>query len=123
MTFKKIVCEDTSAFASKIEEAKSQASKVFVLFTGAGNPSWCGDCRRAHPVIEKVMEEAADSVLVECPCVHEEYRDRNFAYRVDNSIKLTCVPTLLNWSNPAIRLDDSQSSQEALVRELILGEE
>ena len=38
----------------------------------------------------------------------------------DNKIKLTCVPTLMNWSNPAIRLDDSQSSQEDLVRELLL---
>ena len=56
-SFKKIVVENTNDFYAKIEEAKQQASNVFVLFTGAGNPSWCGDCNRAHPVIEKVMKE------------------------------------------------------------------
>ena len=123
-SFKKIVVENTNDFYAKIEEAKQQASNVFVLFTGAGNPSGCGDCNRAHPIIEKVMKETTDSVLVECPCEREAYRDKqNFVYRKDNKIKLTCVPTLMNWSNPAIRLDDSQSSQEDLVRELLLGDD
>ena len=70
------------------------------------------------------MNETTDSILVECPCEREAYRDKqNYPYRKDNIIKLTCVRTLMNWNNPAIRLDDSQSSQEDLVRELLLEED
>ena len=76
MPFKKVICEDTGAFASKIEEAKSQASNVFVLFTGAGNPSWCGDRRRAHPVIEKVMEESCRQCVGRVSMRSRRYRDK-----------------------------------------------
>ena len=54
MSYKKIIVNDTNDFYAKIEEAKTQASNIFVLFTGAGSPSWCGDCNRVsieHPYI------------------------------------------------------------------------
>ena len=64
------------------------------------------------------MNETTDSILVECPCEREAYRDKqNYPYRKDNVIKLTCVPTLMNWNNPAIRLDDSQSSNFSEITE------
>ena len=69
------------------------------------------------------MEETNDSVLVECIVERAEYREQSYQYRTDTKIQLTCVPTLMNWKNPKIRLDDSQSSNEDLVRELLLEED
>jgi|EP00945_MAST-04E_sp_MAST-4E-sp1_P000150 thiol-disulfide isomerase/thioredoxin len=125
-SFKEVFCGNTVDFQAKVAEAKGQASNVFVLFTGAVQEStgrsWCGDCVRADPVIKKVMGETKDSVLLVASCDRSEYRDPNYVYRKDGVVRLTCVPTLMNWNNPAIRLNDSQSQQEDLVRELILGD-
>ena len=129
-TFRKLVCKSPGDFTGVVKEASEvvgEGGKVFLLFTGAIKPetgkSWCGDCTRAEPVINKVMEETKDSVLVECIVERAEYRDTNYQYRTDNKIQLACVPTLMNWKNPKIRLDDSQSSDEDLVRELVLEDE
>ena len=125
-SFKEIFCGSTVDFQTKVEEAKALGSNVFVLFTGAVQEStgrsWCGDCVRADPVIKKVMGETKDSVLLVVSCDRAEYRDPNYVYRTDEVIRLTCVPTLMNWNNPAIRLNDSQSRREDLVRELVLGD-
>ena len=130
MAFRKLVCKSPAEFSSSVKEAREvvgEGGKVFLLFTGAIKPetgkSWCGDCTRAEPVINKVMEETKDSVLVECIVERAEYREKTYEYRTDNKILLSCVPMLMNWKNPKIRLDDSQSSDEELVRELLLEEE
>ena len=130
MTFRKLVCKSPADFSSSVMEARElvgESGKVFLLFTGAIKPdtgkSWCGDCTRAEPVINKVMAETKESVLVECIVERADYRETTYQYRTDNKIQLACVPTLMNWGNPKIRLDDSQSSDEELVRELLLGED
>ena len=42
------------------------------------------------------MNETTDSILVECPCEREAYRDKqNYPYRKDNIIKLTCYIYIL----------------------------
>jgi hypothetical protein len=121
---KLIQCPTPAEYDAKVAEAKSAASKVFLLFTGAKDASgrsWCGDCTRAEPIIMKVLADATDSVVLECPCERTAYRAKDtFPYRLDKSIKLTCVPTLMSLDNPAIRLDDSQCQNEDLVRELML---
>ena len=48
---------------------------VLVLFTGAGEPSWCGDCTDAKPVIEAALARAeAPVVLVTVPLARDEYK-------------------------------------------------
>ena len=125
MAYRRFVVNSASEFNSVIDEATSLAPKVYVLFTGSKNEStgksWCPDCTRADPVIDKVMKEAGSgAVLVEAPVTREELRG-NSEYK-SNSIALRCVPTLIDWANPKMRLDDAQSQNEHLVRELIIGE-
>jgi thiol-disulfide isomerase/thioredoxin len=129
MAFKKVVCKNSANFSEAISEASGlvgESGNVFVLFTGAikaeTGKSWCGDCTRAEPVIEKVMGETTNACLVECIVEREDYRDQQYVYRTDKKIQLACVPTIMNWKNPKIRLDDSQSSNEDLLRELMLEE-
>ena len=123
MAYKRIVAKSAADLSTAIEEATSLAPKVFVLFTGSKSEStgksWCGDCTRADPVIDKVMTEVGSgAVLVEAPVTRDELRGGE--YKSNAKIALKCVPTLLNWNNPKMRLDDSQSQNEDLVRELLL---
>ena len=63
MSFRKLVCKSPADFSSSVKEASEMVGggKIILLFTGAIKPetgkSWCGDCTRAEPVINKVMEE------------------------------------------------------------------
>ena len=122
-------CEDPSEFDVQLERAaqtaRDSAKPLFILFTGAVVPetgrSWCPDCVKADPVINKVLHELeGGGVLLECPVVRAEYREPEYAYRT-NQFKLACVPTLIKWENKKIsrRLNDDQSQDEDLVRELM----
>ena len=92
-------CENTSSFASKIEEAKTLAgaNPLIVLFTGAidstTGKSWCPDCTAADPIIHDVIGKT-NSVLLSCPVIRAEYRDPEYAYKTAPDIKLKCVPTV-----------------------------
>ena len=79
------------------------------------------DCVAAEPVIMDCMKGVSDStILVECLVERSEYKGNSeYFYRKHPKIKLTCVPTLLDWSNPSLRLDDKQSANKDLVQDLI----
>ena len=72
MSFRELVCKSPADFSSSVKEASEMVGgggKIILLFTGAIKPEtgkMVGDCTRAEPVINKVMEETNDSVLVEC---------------------------------------------------------
>jgi thiol-disulfide isomerase/thioredoxin len=126
MAYKRLVVNSVAEFNTVVDEATSLAPKVFILFTGSKDPrtgkSWCPDCTRADPVIDKVMSEVGSSaVLVEAPVTREDLRGSG-DYKSNAKVALRCVPTLMDWANPKVRLDDSQSQNEDLVRELLVGE-
>lgn len=120
----KIICASPEAFQGILAEAlATNPGKVFCLFTGAKNSgtnvSWCPDCTRAEPVIDGVLAERPEVTLIEAIVERAAYRDANYLYRTDAKIKLKCVPTLMRWNaSAAMSLDDKQSSDEVLVREL-----
>ena len=125
-----IICEDTGTFeqslAQAVNTAKAESKPLFILFTGAVNAdtgkSWCPDCVKADPVIKRCLGELdGGSVMLECPVVREEYRNPEYLYRKHPLFGLKCVPTLIKFVNgrAAYSLDDSQSQDEELVRELL----
>jgi hypothetical protein len=118
----KIICASPEAFQGILAEAlATNPGNVFCLFTGAKNSgvSWCPDCTRAEPVIDGVLAERPEVTLIEAIVERAAYRDANYLYRTDAKIKLKCVPTLMRWNaSAAMSLDDKQSSDEVLVREL-----
>ncbi|XP_021918761.1 thioredoxin domain-containing protein 17-like isoform X2 [Zootermopsis nevadensis] len=53
--------EGYDAFCNLIEELQTQDKPVYLYFCGskkADGKSWCPDCVKASPVVEKAVEEA-----------------------------------------------------------------
>lgn len=125
----RILCETTAQFAACLEQAESVADdgiQMYIYFTGAKNPetglSWCGDCTRAEPLVNKILSSIEGGcVFLEVPVVRDEYRNSEFVFRTDPRFQLRCVPTLIKWVRGKAlgRLDDSQSQNEDLIAELV----
>jgi len=125
-------CKDVTHFISGLYECEqlSFLHKVplFILFSGTKSVnnndekvSWCPDCVRAEPIINLALDAiTVGYVLYECDVDREPYRSKDYIYRTDSRISLTCVPTLMKWSNNKCiaRLNDSQSQNADLVKEL-----
>ncbi|KAL4449706.1 hypothetical protein ABPG74_008079 [Tetrahymena malaccensis] len=90
-------------FDAKYNELKQQGKPFAVLFTGDNVPgttdSWCGDCVRAHPVIQStVIPKCAElhipflEVLVG---LREEWKTPTHLIRNHPDLMLTNIPTLL----------------------------
>ena len=98
---------------TSLAEVKT-ANPDLVLFTGAKNPetgvSWCPDCVSADPVIEKYIEnEKYKGVkLVKCHIGRPEWKSAENVFKLDPSLKLTSVPTLLIWEDNKKRLVEGQ---------------
>lgn len=127
-------CFNVSDFTTGLHECEQISIQykipLFILFTGKksivsndgdNKISWCPDCVRAEPIINAALDTISDGyVLYECDVDREPYRTKDYIYRTDTRIGLTCVPTLMKWSNNKCiaRLNDSQSQNADLVKEL-----
>jgi len=135
MVLHRVLVTDPAAFDAAVAAAKaSTPDATFVLLTGApadgggGGPSWCPDCNVAKPVLEPALAAAGAAgavTLVECSIPRAGYAGvPTHPYRVHPGIKLRGVPTLLKWGagRKTGELVEAQCADEALVRELVLGE-
>ncbi|CAG9532821.1 unnamed protein product [Cercopithifilaria johnstoni] len=112
------------------ELLKDVKCRAVILFTGSkdNGKSWCPDCVRAEPVIEKVIEEIissndmdTDFTFIECHVGLRTYwKDQTNPFRTDQRFKLKEIPTLLDYSNKALKLSGEQCANELLVKELFL---
>ena len=129
----RLVAETPAQYDALLQSASGKAVELglqnfFVLFTGskgAAGKSWCPDCVAAEPVIDQALSSLSSYVFLECPVDREEYRSPDYVYRTDDRIKLRCVPTLrrVSPSGKAVsQLNDAQSQQATLVRELLADE-
>jgi thiol-disulfide isomerase/thioredoxin len=70
MGLRRINVDGLDKVLSLIEELKKEGGKIFILFCGSSDPvtghSWCSDCVKAEPVIDKVAFEAKGGVLITC---------------------------------------------------------
>mmetsp|Transcript_69992 Transcript_69992/g.137457 ORF Transcript_69992/g.137457 Transcript_69992/m.137457 type:complete len:130 (-) Transcript_69992:122-511(-) len=125
--FEVIECSAPELFQEKLAicDSSKQGRPVFILFTGTKSldtgKSWCPDCVAAEPVIIDAMKSVEGGCIVLiCSVDRIPYRTPDYAYRIDPSVKLTCVPTLMKWENgkAIARLNDSQSQIKELVLDL-----
>ena len=110
-------CHNVSDFTTGLHECE----QISIQCNGDNKLSWCPDCVRAEPIINAALDATSDGyVLYECDVDRESYRTKDYIYRTDARIGLTCVPTLMKWSNNKCiaRLNDSQSQNADLVKEL-----
>ncbi|KAL1206411.1 Thioredoxin-like protein Clot [Cardamine amara subsp. amara] len=130
MTLKKLDA-NPSTLASVLEQLKSDETnrnKInFILFLANNHPttglSWCPDCVRAEPVINKILEESTEEVNLIRAYAGDRPTWRNPAHpwRVDPRFKLTGVPTLVRWDGDSVkgRLEDHQAHLPRLILPLL----
>ncbi|CCD72483.1 Thioredoxin domain-containing protein 17 [Caenorhabditis elegans] len=109
-----------------------KGKRVVALFTGSKilttGESWCPDCVVAEPVVEEVIKDAAVAGLdVHFVTVfvgnREVWRDPAVGFRTDPTLKLTCIPTLLEVGNKAKRLLERQIANKHLVKDFFTEED
>lgn len=105
-----------------IEDHKNNTGSLFLLFSGSkdetGN-SWCPDCVKAEPVIEKALACASpDAVFVHVEVgSRPTWKDQKNPFRTDPNLELKVVPTLIRYGTP-MRLEEDQCAKLATVQML-----
>lgn len=89
---------DVDAYMQAVE-ASHPDKAVFALFVAdkTNGKSWCGDCRRAEPVLADVFNSHwRDVIVVVFDVDRQAYRhpSKQYPYRVHPEVQLKCVPTL-----------------------------
>ncbi|GJQ83376.1 hypothetical protein Trydic_g18158 [Trypoxylus dichotomus] len=114
------------AFCKYIDGIKEKKENIYIFFSGskeADGKSWCPDCVRAKPIIEKALIQAdSDSVYVYVEVGDRTFwKDPNCPFRTDKRTKLLVLPTLVRWGQPQ-RLEGDQCEKEDLVEMLFTDE-
>jgi thiol-disulfide isomerase/thioredoxin len=89
---------DVDAYMRAVEAAHPDKA-VFALFVAdkTNGKSWCGDCRRAEPVLAEVFNRHwRDVIVVVFDVDRQAYRhpSKRHPYRLHPQVGLKCVPTL-----------------------------
>ncbi|KAI4333174.1 hypothetical protein L6164_018012 [Bauhinia variegata] len=119
-----------SSFDGVFEKFRSEAPNNkanLILFLAdkdpATNLSWCPDCVRAEPVINKKLEASSDNIALLKAYVGDRptWRNPQHPWRVDTRFKLTGVPTLIRWENDTVkgRLEDYEAHIENKIEALV----
>merc|ERR1712243_399525 len=124
-----LLCEGMEEFQKLIATEEKKDGDIFVLFTGKEDPatgnSWCPDCVKADPVIEKCVQTALKPEDKFIFCVvgdRPTWKDPQCAFRTNAKTKLTGIPTLMKWNTPE-RLNSNDCAKEACVEMLFKGDD
>ncbi|KAI8783255.1 thioredoxin domain-containing protein 17 [Biomphalaria glabrata] len=93
---------------------------VYILFSGSQDEygvSWCPDCVKAEPVINKNLEKApSDATFIHCHVGDRNYwKKQDNEFRKDPKFLVKCVPTLLKFGSPQ-RLEEEQLFKDDLIQ-------
>lgn len=131
MVFRRIICQSPDTYQELYKKCVAETNSNFYLWFNAAKDSngvaWCGDCRRAEPIIIQSLENLSatsttDVIVMECIVERTPYKTNDYYYRTLEDVKLTCVPTLIKVRDGNLigRLDDAESQIEYKVKELLL---
>ncbi|KAF5273982.1 hypothetical protein FQA39_LY01098 [Lamprigera yunnana] len=110
--------EGYDAFCEFIKKFENVDENVHVYFSGSKLPSgtsWCDDCVKAFPIVEKTLTQAGENshfIYVEVGD-RETWKDPDCPFRKDKRTRLLVVPTLVRWGQPQ-RLEGEQCEKEEL---------
>ncbi|EDO42121.1 predicted protein [Nematostella vectensis] len=113
--------ENCAELFEKIEEQKGK--RIFVMFIGAideTGDSWCPDCVRAEPNVEKAVEnfqgdKNAAVFILAIVGDRPTWKDPNNEFRVHEKLRLKSIPTLMEWNTTKEPLGDEQCQKAELV--------
>lgn len=78
---------------------------LFVASNDSSQESWCSDCRKSQPVIDKVVEEFKFNDLLEFAIVEvgqrDEWKSKDNPFRT-HKLQVTAVPTLISIKSVSI---------------------
>nr|CAI5868100.1 unnamed protein product [Callosobruchus analis] len=119
--------EGYDKFSEFMKNFDSKGKLVHVLFSGSKDDtgeSWCDDCQRAWPVIQKELEKADPESYFIYVQVGDRptWKDPNCPFRKDPRTKLLVLPTLIRWNCPQ-KLEGEKCEKEDLVSMLLTYDE
>ncbi|KJH46236.1 hypothetical protein DICVIV_07715 [Dictyocaulus viviparus] len=104
--------------------------RVFILFTGSkvNGKSWCPDCVEAEPVVDSVIKDetfkSLNATFITCFVGAREYwKDPACPFRTDPSLKLTCIPTLLEMNRKHKRIVETQLKNIGIVKDFFVDDD
>ncbi|PNF14252.1 Thioredoxin domain-containing protein 17 [Cryptotermes secundus] len=110
--------EGYDAFCNLIGELETQGKPVVVYFSGSkgeDGKSWCSDCVKAMPVVEKAVEDAEDIHFVYVGVGDRKFwKDPKCPFRTDKRLRLKSVPTLMVWGQSE-KVEEAECSNPDLV--------
>jgi len=87
--------------AATAQLSASSAPRRALLFVSGTDSetglSWCPDCRRAQPAVERAAASAGAALLVVDVGDKPGWKSAEHPFRTDSALALTCIPTLLAW--------------------------
>ncbi|CAL1537048.1 unnamed protein product [Lymnaea stagnalis] len=122
---RKIITVNNCAALKKELSGLNLKDSIYILFSGSPNnkgDSWCPDCVKAYPVVNKGFEKSpTKSTLIYCLVGDKlSWRDPNNEFRTDPQFFVKRVPTLLKFGSPK-RLEEEKCCKDDLV-EMIFEE-
>jgi len=114
------------AFKQRIDALKKKHDRLFVLFTGSPNEngaSWCPDCVEFEALFHsfKNRSNLRGYLLIVEVGNREEWKSKDTPFRTDPKLKLTSIPTIMQWGGPR-KLSNSDILTESILS-LLLNEE
>jgi len=110
--------EGYDAFCDLIGDLEAQDKRVYVYFSGskgADGKSWCPDCVKAMPVVEKALERAENIQFVYVGVGDRAFwKDPKCPFRTDERLRLKRVPTLMVWGQSE-KVEEAECSNPDLV--------
>ncbi|KAJ8952833.1 hypothetical protein NQ318_008154 [Aromia moschata] len=120
--------EGYEKFCEFMNKFDSGGKLVHIFFSGSklgpNGQSWCDDCIRAWPVVEKELGKADPSshfIYVEVGD-RLTWKDPNCPFRKDPKTKLMVLPTMMRWKGPQ-KLEGEQCEKPELVSMLFNDED
>lgn len=120
--------KEVNGFDELTATLENLEGRIIIYFIGTreDGKSWCPDCVKAEPAVEKAIAECSgpcdkEIVFVECNVGFKDYwKDQTNPFRIDERFKLTEIPTLIEFGDKVKKLSGDQCANEALVKELFL---
>ncbi|XP_074593656.1 thioredoxin domain-containing protein 17-like [Brevipalpus obovatus] len=106
-----------------------KSPQVFILFIASKDSngvSWCPDCVSADPVIQKAVSDCDPKMDQETLFItaqvgaRDEWKNPNNSFRLDETFKVDCVPTLLNIQKNQ-RLRETECADREKVEKFLLS--